>query len=145
MQQLNFCVYGAVEATSDCTPFKQSLVYTDPEYTYSGHLLDISGVSQTLSNLPALSTLFAPTDAAFDAYINGSGITPDEAAINVLQTPGAKVQVVPGQYYSVLLWLRKPLLLHALSVDANRLPGNPHLPYVMPCGQEHGTEKSDND
>ena len=92
------CVAGA---TSDCTPFSHSLVFTNKNYTTAGALLDATGVNNTLFHLSSPSTLFAPTNAAFETYNDGSNITTAEGQSSPLLLAGAQLLVVPGPYYSV--------------------------------------------
>lgn len=67
----------------------------------AGFLIDSTGVNKTLANLLALSTLFAPNNAAFDTYSKGSNITISEGQTSPFNLAGAQLLVVPGQYYSV--------------------------------------------
>lgn len=76
-------------------------MFSNATYTTAGLLLDHTGVNQTLSHLTEPSTLFAPTNAAFEAYNNASNITAAEGNSSPLLLAGAQLLVVPGQYYSV--------------------------------------------
>ena len=76
-------------------------MFTNKTYTIAGSLLDLTGVNNTLSNLSSPSTLFAPTNAAFETYLNGSNVTNAEGQISPTNLAGVQLLVVPGQYYSV--------------------------------------------
>ena len=65
-----------------CTPYQNSVVATNPDFSTLHTGLQQVGLDATLSTLTSPYTLFAPTNEAFDGYNVAAGISNAEGSVS---------------------------------------------------------------
>ena len=79
-----------------CTFFRDSEIANNKDFSALYTALQASGLNETLSNLTAPVTLFAPTNEAFEEFLAAANITAEDALASPYNAIVLQYHVVPS-------------------------------------------------